>query len=99
MAHFFLRLLGPRSDFAFTMTPAERELMQAHGVYWRGLLDKGVLVFGLVSHPESPFGVAIAKANDVSEIQAFAGADPVTKANQGFRWEIYPMRAVTRETA
>jgi hypothetical protein len=97
--YFFLRLTGPRPDFALTLTAEERALMQAHGVYWNGLLEKGAaLAFGLVLHPESPFGVCIAKGSDLQEVERMSLEDPVTKSGLGFRWEIYPMRASVRAT-
>ena len=100
MNYFFFKLVGPRPDFAFTLSPDERALMQAHGVYWNELLQKGTaVVFGLVSHPESPFGVCVARAQDLQEAEALSANDPVTRSDRGFRWEILPMRAVTREAA
>ena len=47
--HFALKLLPNRPTFAQDMTAEEREIMQQHVIYWKGLMDKGfVLVFGPV---------------------------------------------------
>ncbi len=100
MNYFFFRLVGPRPDFALTTTPDEQALMREHGAYWRGLLDSGTaLVFGLVSHPESPFGICVVRADDIEQARALSADDPVTKSGRGFTWEIYPMRAITRDDA
>jgi hypothetical protein len=42
--------------------------------------------------------MGILSVTDEAEARAFAAGDPAMKANVGFTCEIYPMRAVTRET-
>ena len=99
MPHFFLKLIAPRPTFAMDMNDAEKKLMQEHSLYWKGRQDKGeVLVFGPVLDPKGPYGMGIISVSDEAGARAFAAGDPVMKANIGFSCEIYPMRAVTRET-
>ena len=99
MPHFFLKLVAPRPTFAMDMNEAEKTMMQEHFLYWKGRQDKGeVLVFGPVLDPKGPYGMGIISVSDEAGARAFAAGDPVMKANIGFSCEIYPMRAVTRET-
>ena len=50
--HFLYKLLPPRPDFAFTMTPEEAAVMAEHARYWSGLLEGGsVVVYGPVAEP------------------------------------------------
>jgi uncharacterized protein YciI len=100
MAHFFLKLIGPRPTFAMDMSESEKALMHEHFLYWKGCQDNGdVLVFGPVMDPNGPYGMGIVSAADDSAARAFASADPAMQANIGFKCEIHPMRAVTRENA
>jgi uncharacterized protein YciI len=99
MPHFFLKLVAPRPTFANDMNDQEKAMMQEHLLYWKGRQDKGdVLVFGPVLDPKGPYGMGILSVTDETEARAFAAGDPAMKANVGFTCEIYPMRAVTRET-
>lgn len=38
MNYFLCKLIPPRLSFPADMTPAERQLMQEHAVFWRGLI-------------------------------------------------------------
>ncbi len=99
MAHFFCKLIAPRPTFAFDMSEDEKTLMQQHAAYWMGLLNHGtVLVFGPVMDPKGPFGMGVIEAADAAEAERLSAGDPVTQANCGFRYEISPMRAITRAT-
>jgi uncharacterized protein len=99
MPHFFLKLIAPRPSFANDMNEQEKTLMQQHFIYWKQRQDAGeVLVFGPVIDPKGPYGMGIVSAADETVARAFAAADPAMKANIGFACEIYPMRAVTRDT-
>ena len=94
-----LRLLGPRATFPGDMTPEEAELMGLHGAYWRELTMAGTAVaFGPVLDPAGTYGLAVVRAVDDAEVQRIADADPVIRADAGFRIEIAPMMAlVTRD--
>ena len=99
MPHFFLKLIAPRPTFAADINAAEKKMMQEHVVYWKGRQDKGeVLVFGPVMDPKGAYGMGIVEFADEAQARAFVAGDPAMKANCGFTCEIYPMRAVTRET-
>ncbi len=99
MPHFFLKLIAPRPTFAMDMSTDEKAMMAEHVAYWKGRLDSGeVIVFGPVMDPKGPFGLGVVAAPDEAAARAFAAADPAIKSKRGFVCEIYPMRAVTRET-
>jgi uncharacterized protein YciI len=98
MPHFFCKLIAPRPTFAFDMN--ERAVMQQHAAYWSGMLNEGaVVVFGPVMDPNGPFGMGVMDAPDETEAKRRTDADPVMKANIGFKVEIMPMRAITRAAA
>ena len=81
------------------MNEQEKALMQQHFLYWKGRQGAGeVLVFGPVLDPKGPYGMGVVNAVDEDGACAFAAADPAMKANIGFACEVYPMRAVTRDT-
>jgi uncharacterized protein YciI len=99
MPHFFCKLIAPRPTFAFDMNESEKAVMGAHAAYWLGLLNEGaVLVFGPVMDPDGPFGMGIMEGADESDIRRRTDADPAMTAGIGFKVEIMPMRAITRET-
>jgi uncharacterized protein len=99
MPHFFFKLIAPRPTFAMDMNEEEKAIMAEHLFYWKGKLDAGdVIVFGPVLDPKGPYGAGIVAAADEAAARAFADGDPAIKSNRGFICEIYPMRAVTRET-
>ena len=97
--YFFLKLIGPRPDFAATMTEAEMKVMLEHGTYLTKYVDKGTLiVMGPVLDPKGAFGMAVFEAGSEDEVRAIIAKDPTTFSGLGFRWEIYPMmRAVVRK--
>jgi hypothetical protein len=94
---FVCRLIPPRPDFATTMSPDERAVMQQHGAYWTNQLEQGVAIFfGPVADPAGDWGVGIVRAPDEAAVKALEAGDPVVRST-GFRYEILPMRAaVTR---
>ncbi|HZQ11821.1 MAG TPA: YciI family protein [Pseudolabrys sp.] len=99
MPHFFLKLVAPRPTFSADMSEAEKKMMQEHVLYWKGRQDRGeVIVFGPVMDPAGPYGMGVIEAADDAGARAFIAGDPAMRANCGFKCEIYPMRAVTRET-
>ncbi len=95
--HYFLfRLLPPRPTFMHDITKEEFEVMQLHGVYWRGQLAAGkVIVFGPVADPAGGWGVGILNLEDPTEVEGLLANDPVSLSGRGFRYEVLPMvRAV-----
>ena len=100
MPHFFCKLIAPRPTFPFDMSESEKALMGQHAVYWAGLCAKGkVLVYGPVLDQTGPFGMGVFDAADEAEVRRLLDTDPVMQAKIGFKTEITPMRAYTRELA
>jgi len=92
--HFALKLIPCRPTFAQDMTPEERSIMQQHVVYWRDLMDKGmVIVFGPVMDPKAVYGLGVIEVDDEEQVRTFIKNDPATQINT---YEYYPMRAVTK---
>lgn len=95
MNYFLYKLNSPRPSFPADITPAERGLMQEHATYWRGLMQKGLVVaFGPVADPKRPYGIAIIQLEDDSDATTLGVGDPVIKANVGFSFEVHPMPSV-----
>ena len=68
--------------------------MEAHAVYWRqqGALGR-MLVAGPVRNPAGPYGLCVIRLQDGEDPRALWEADPVIRANIGFRVEASPMVA------
>jgi hypothetical protein len=96
--YYFLKLVPPRPTFAQDITEAEAKLMQQHVLYWKGLMEEGlVVIFGLVGDPAGPFGMGVVEVDDGIDIRPLSANDPTIKANAGFRYEVFPMpRALAR---
>ncbi|MFC0182305.1 YCII-related domain-containing protein [Pseudarcicella hirudinis] len=91
--HFCLKLIPARPTFAQDMTEAEREIMQKHVVYWKELMDQGlVIVFGPVSDPAGTYGLGIVEVENEELLKSMTENDPASSINH---YEIYPMRAIT----
>lgn len=89
---FFCKLMGPRDDFAQTMTPDETALMQQHAVYWRdGITSGHVIAFGLVADPRGAFGMGVVEFGSEAEVRAFTDDDPTIQSGTGFSFEVAPM--------
>lgn len=88
---FLYKLLPPRLTFATDMTDTEKKVMQEHATYWKGLLEKGiVIVVGLFLTPKAPWGLAIVGADNEQNVRTFGTNDPAVKS--GLAFEIHPMR-------
>jgi len=95
MNYFLFRLNPPRLSFPADMTPVERQLMQEHAVYWRGLMKKNlVVVFGPVADPKGAYGIAIIRLQDAADAYFLGADDPVIKADADFSFELHPMPSV-----
>jgi uncharacterized protein len=95
MKPFLSRLLPPRPTFPADMTAEEGAAMQAHGVYLRGLAEKGVAIaFGPVLDPKGPWGVGIFRVESEEQMQEIARNDPAISSGLGFACEILPMAAL-----
>ena len=74
------------------MSAEEREIMLNHVNYWKGLMDRGlVVVFGPVLDPQGVYGIGIVNVEDDEQLKHITENDPAAKIN---RYEMYPMRAV-----
>jgi uncharacterized protein YciI len=95
MKHLFVKLNPPRADFMQTMTGDELALMGAHQAYWAGLAEKGwAVAYGPVADPSGGYGAGFWALPDDQDPQALANGDPVVRAGQGFRYDIFPMPAL-----
>jgi uncharacterized protein YndB with AHSA1/START domain len=93
-AKFFLaRLLGPRPDFARTLSADEMAMMQAHSTYWMPMLETGkVIVLGPVNDPAWTWGLGIMRVDSEAELLELQGNDPaILLGNGGTRYENIPM--------
>ena len=99
MSYYLFKLTPPRPTFPQDMTPAERNVMQAHGVYWSALAEKGVaIVVGPVADPACAWGVAVVEVADEPAARALADSDPVSTSGLKFQYDIFSMpRAVLRK--
>jgi uncharacterized protein YndB with AHSA1/START domain len=95
---YMCRLLPPRPSFAMDMNAEEREVMQRHAAYWRGLMEEGIaIVFGPVADPSGPFGLAVLRVPAGRALEGLQGNDPAILSKRGFRYETMPMiSAVTK---
>ena len=90
--YFFVRLNPIRADFAQTMTPEERTVMQTHSAYWREWQARGkVVVFGPVLDPKGAFGMGVVGVEDEDDVRQMIAGDP---ANALTRIEYFPILAV-----
>jgi len=91
--HFFIKLIAPRPTFSQDMNEKERELMQRHIAYWKGLVEqRTAIVFGPVFDPKGGYGMGIIEVATPEQAQEIMANDPTILANQNFGFEIYPMR-------
>jgi len=99
MKYFLFKLIPPRPTFAHDMKEAEAKLMQEHAAYWKGLMDRGlVILFGPVADPKGVYGIAILELEEEAYANALGMNDPTIKANVGFNFEVYAMdRAILRK--
>lgn len=89
---FFIRLIPPRPTFAQDMTDAEQKVMEQHFLYWKGLFEKGVCVFGgPVLDPRGAYGVLAVIAASEDEARSMAANDPSVKGGIN-RIEVAEMR-------
>ena len=93
MPFFVYRLISPRLTFPADITETERALMQAHGAYWRGVMEKdgSVVALGPVADPRGTYGLGILEVNDLAEAERLIAGDPALKGNAGFSSECHPM--------
>ncbi|MGD0757040.1 MAG: YciI family protein [Bacteroidales bacterium] len=92
---FFLKLNPPRSAFMADMTDQERLIMQKHVAYWTPYVNDGtIIVLGPVFDPKGGYGIAVIRVDSDEQLKQLIDNDPANGLNS---YEIYPMRAVTKE--
>jgi uncharacterized protein YndB with AHSA1/START domain len=91
--YFVARLLGPRPDFARTLSEDEMAMMQAHVRYWSPLIEAGkVIALGPVEDPRGSYGIGILRVESEAELLALQQNDPaIVLGKGGMRYENAPM--------
>ena len=94
--HFFLKLNPPRASFTMDMTETERQVMMQHVAYWKPYVDDGtVIVLGPVADPKGGYGIAIVEVDSEEYLNELISKDPANGLNS---YEVYPIRAVTKQS-
>jgi hypothetical protein len=92
---FFLKLNPPRSSFTIDMTQEERNVMLKHVAYWAPYVNDGtVIVLGPVMDPKGGYGIAVVAVKNEEQLNNLIANDSANGLNS---YEIYPMRAVTKQ--
>ena len=90
--YFLARLLGPRPDFARTLSAEELAMMQAHAKYWMPMLESGkVIVLGPVNDPKWTWGLGVMKVDSEEELLQLQSHDPAIVQGRGTSYENIPM--------
>jgi len=93
--NFFLKLNPPRTTFMQDMTDDERIVMQKHVAYWAPFVEDGtVIVLGPVMDAAGGYGIAVVAVDSEEQLHAIIKKDPANGLN---RYEVHPMRAVTKQ--
>jgi uncharacterized protein len=91
---WLIHIIPPRPTFDKDATPAEDALMEQHFVYWKGLNEKGVCLFGgPVLDPRGVYGVIVVRATSEDDARALGEADPSVKAGVN-KIDVAEMRVV-----
>lgn len=95
--YFLSRLLGPRPDFARSLSAEEMAMMQAHVGYWAPQLEAGkVIALGPVNDPNWTYGVAIMRVDSEAELLELQRHDPAIVLGKGaMRYENAPMPRIS----
>jgi len=95
MAHFMLRLIGPRPTFPADATDDEREAMRLHAEYWQVKADAGTAIaVGPVFDPAGVWGMALVEADSAEQATRLGEQDPVTLSGLGFRYTVSPIPSI-----
>jgi len=93
--NFFLKLNPPRASFMKDMLDSERAIMQQHVAYWAPYVQDGtVTVLGPVMDPKGGYGIAVVNVDNEEQLNILLSNDPANGMNS---YEVYPMRAVTKQ--
>ena len=93
--HFFLKLNPPKASFTLDMTDVERTIMMQHVAYWKTYVDDGtVIVLGPVADPKGGYGMEVVAVDSEEYLNELISKDPANGLNS---YDVYPMRAVTKQ--
>jgi len=93
--NYFLKLNPPRASFMADMTEEEKSIMQKHVAFWAPYVNNGtVIVLGPVMDPKGGYGMAVVSVDSLEQLNEIIAKDPANGLNS---YEIYPMRAVTKQ--
>ncbi len=92
--YYLIKLIGPRQNFALTITDSEKNLMMEHGKYWQDIIKAGhVVIFGPVFDANDQWGIVIVETEDGSKPKEWIEGDPTIKSNTGFSYTISQIKA------
>lgn len=90
--YVFCKLVPPRPTFPADMKPEEAKAMGEHAAYLRARAADGeVIVAGPVAGAEGAWGLCVLQVDSDEAAAALTAADPVIRAELGFRYERTPM--------
>jgi len=94
--YFVARLIGPRADFARTLSAEEMAMMMAHARYWQPLMAAGkVIALGPVNDPAWTYGLGILRVDSEEELLELQSNDPaILLGNGGTHYENAPMMRI-----
>jgi uncharacterized protein YciI len=97
LQQFFIRLIPLRPNFASSMKPDEKAIMEAHEAYWADQFHTGkVLLAGPVLDPKGNFSMTVVECANRSEAFSLAENDPSVRMGIN-RVEVIPMHVLLRK--
>lgn len=89
MAHFLLKLHGPRATFPGDASDEEREAMRLHAEYWQALIDnRTAIAVGPVFDPAGAWGMALVETENAERAERLGWDDPVILSGLGFSYSL-----------
>ena len=81
--YFVVKQIPCRPDFAFTMTDAERQIMEEHKSYWaERMREEKVVAYGpVLDMKNGPYGLGIVCVQDDAELEEMLKHDPAGQIN------------------
>lgn len=92
MAEWIYFIHPPRTDFAATMTDAEKQVWAAHAARLERLLDEGTLILAGPTLGPTNTGIAVFEAVDEQAARAIMDSDPIAASGLA-KLELRPFRA------
>lgn len=92
---FLFKTQPAKGFFYVDMTDEERGIMQKHVAFWNDYINDGtVIVLGPVMDPKGGYGIAVVSVDSEDQLNQIIAKDP---SNGMSSYEVYPMRAVTKQ--